>query len=412
MKELVSLENAMATLTCHLRPDPETEHVALAGAAGRVLAVDVTAEEDMPAWARATMDGYAVRAADTAGSSDDSPRLLDLGLAVAMGQAVDWELEPGQAAPIGTGALLPTGADAVVMVEHTRRAQGGAVEVFRPAGPGENVLGRGHDLEQGDLILTRGSRLRPQEIGLLAALGVTEVPVYRRPRVLVLSTGDELVPPGTVPSPGKFVDVNGPALLAAVSMDGGIPVPGGIAPDREHDLEQVLRRFLEDDPVDMVLLSGGSSVGTRDLSSRVVARLGVPGIIVHGVSVKPGKPTLIAVVGGRPVLGLPGHPVSCLVTYHVIARPVLRYLSGLWQADAPDSYLECRLGAGVASDAGRDEYVRADLSVVGDELVAKPLPRSSAVYSSMVRSDGYIVIPRGRAGLDEGSKVRLYRWPW
>ncbi len=413
MRELVSIGRAICMTRKHV-PQLRGQHdVPLLSAAGRVLACDIISHENMPDHDRATMDGYAVRACDTRGASEDSPRYLMVGAEVAMGTFATRPLGEREAAPCGTGALLPPGADAVLMVEYTRVTGDGQVEVFRDVSPGENTLARGEDLGAGDVILTDGMYIRPQEIGVLSALGYQSVPVYRRPGVAIISTGDELVDPGHKPGPGQFRDVNGPALLAAVAIDGGEPIPGGIIPDQEADLRQVLRDLVARDDVDLILLSGGSSVGTRDLSARVVDQLGGPGIIVHGVAVKPGKPTLIAAVNGTPIFGLPGHPVSCLVTYHVLVRPVLANLCGLKDPGLPRPHLVCPLLDQVRSDPGRDEYVRVVLERGADgDVTARPLPRKSAVFSSMVRSHGYIIIPAGAAGAEDGSMVRVYAWPW
>ena len=311
-------------------PVDRTEIVALDAALGRVLAEDAVARETLPSFARATMDGYAVRAADTHGASEQSPAYLRLVGDVPTGVVPAVRVDAREAVRTHTGAMLPPGADAVVMVEDTNLhpSAGSAeaeVEVLDAAAPGENVLAVGEDVRAGAVAIPAGRRLRAADVGGLAALGIVRVAVRARPRIAILSTGDEVVPAGAAPGPAQVRDVNGTTVAAVVAQAGGIAVPRGIVPDDAAALEQALRDALGD--ADAVVLSAGSSVSVRDLTAQVVARLGAPGVLVHGIAIKPGKPTVLAICDGTPVVGLPGNPASALVVAWRIVRPLVRLLA-------------------------------------------------------------------------------------
>ncbi|MGE5591186.1 MAG: gephyrin-like molybdotransferase Glp [Bacillota bacterium] len=387
----------------------DVEEVPLLQALGRVTAGPVAAAADLPGFDRSTVDGFAVRAQDTFGAQESLPACLRLVGEVRMGRAPAFRLNPAEAAPIATGGMLPAGADAVLMLEHSESLNAHEVGALRPVAPGENVIRRDEDARAGEPLLPGGRLVQPHDLGLLAAAGVTRLAVRRRPQVAVLSSGDEVVPPEQEPAPGQTRDANSYSLGGAVLACGGEPLLLGILPDRYEDVAEALR--LAASRADLVLVSGGSSVGTRDVTARAIAGLGGPGILAHGVAVKPGKPTIIAVAGGTPVVGLPGHPVSALVVFQLLVRPVLRALLGL-DPDAPDGpILSAELGRNLASAAGRLDVARVTLRHEGGRLVADPLLGKSGLLSTMVRADGWVEVPEAREGLRAGETVQVHLFP-
>jgi molybdopterin molybdotransferase len=405
---------AFATFGRGCSPIDGTETVSLEAAVGRVLAADVIALETLPSFARSTMDGYAVRAADTHGASEQSPAYLRVVGDVPTGAVPDVPVGRREAVRTHTGAMLPPGADAVVMVEDTnlqpgRGAAAPEVEVLAAAAPGENVLTVGEDVRAGATALSAGRRLRAADAGGLAALGVTAVTVRARPRIAILSTGDEVVPVAANPGPAHVRDVNATTVAAVVAQAGGIPVAHGIAPDRVDDLERALRDAL--DGADAVVLSAGSSVSVRDLTAQVVSRLGSPGVLVHGIAIKPGKPTVLAICDGKPVVGLPGNPVSALVVAWRIVRPLVRLLGGEDVSGAGwDDACErtALLDVPVPSRPGREDFVPCALARDPDGVLhATPLFGSSNLIFTLVRADGLIAVPLDRSGLGAGETVRV-----
>jgi molybdopterin molybdotransferase len=385
-----------------------TEIVALEAALGRVLAEDVVARETLPSFARATMDGYAVRAADTHGASEQSPAYLRLADDVPTGVVPAVSVGPREAVRTHTGAMIPPGADAVVMVEDTN-LHGEDVEVLDAAAPGENVLAIGEDVRAGDVAIPAGRRLRAADLGGLAALGVTRVPVRARPRIAIVSTGDEVVPPGAIPGPAHVRDVNGTTVAAVVVQAGGVAVPCGIVPDDAVELERALRAALGD--ADAVVLSAGSSVSVRDLTAQVVARLGAPGVLVHGIAIKPGKPTVLAICAGTPLVGLPGNPASALVVAWRIVRPLVRLLAGEHvDDDGRDDERETSavLGVPLPSRPGREDFVPCTLARDAAGAVhATPVFGASNLIFTLIRADALIAVPLDRGGLAAGETVRV-----
>jgi molybdopterin molybdotransferase len=389
------------------RPGRRTpaETVPLAQARDRVPAAAVTAPEPLPGFARSTVDGYAVRAADTYGVSEGLPGYLDVAGAVRMGAAPGVAVGPGTVVSIPTGGMLPPGADAVVMVEYTQEAMAGTIEVVRPVAPGEGVVRADEDAAPGADLVPAGRPLRAQDLGMLAAAGVTEVAVHARPRVTILSTGDEVVPADTaVLRPGQVRDATSAALAALVDEAGGVPVPGGIIPDDAARLEAALRAALDDS--DLIVISAGSSVGARDETAAAVRRLGPPGIWCHGLAIRPGKPTLLAECAGIPVIGLPGNPRSALVIFRLIGMPLVRRVGGCIVPPAEPS-VRARLGRDLASATGRLDVVQVRVS----GGVAVPVFGLSALLSVLTAADGYITVPEDATGLDAGTEVdvTLYR---
>ena len=380
------------------------ETVALDDALDRVSGADIASPEDLPPLPRSTMDGFAVRAADTFGASDSIPAFLDVAGAVTMGRIPGLAIGRNQAAAIPTGGFLPKGADAVVMVEYTSPAGEGGIEVTRPVTAGENVLGTAEDVARGEVVIPAGKRLLSQDIGLLAGLGITEVAVYRRPRAVVISTGDEIVPITADPPPGRIRDINAHSIAALVKSSGGVATMFDSVPDDPAQLTAALEKALAS--VDVVALSGGSSVGERDHMVGVVASL--PGAVVHahGIAISPGKPTLIASVGGKPVFGLPGHPVSALVVAQVFLAPFIRYLGGEELKRGPaGAKMRAVLAASVHSAQGREEYVRVKIEARQGQITARPVFGKSGMLSTFVKADGFFVVPIHTEGIPAGVTV-------
>jgi len=401
---LLSVEEARARLLAAVRRRMPAERVATAAATGRVTAVPVLAAEDLPPFDRSSVDGYAVRSADTFGASEALPSYLTVTAEIAMGAAPTVPLNPGEAQKIATGGALPEGADAVIMVEHTEQSAPDEIAALRPVSPGENVMHRGEDCRAGEELLPAGRLLRAQEVALLSHAGILEVDVVRRPRVAIISTGDELVPADQVPAPGQIRESNGQALQALVRRDGGEPTFLGLARDDETQILALLQQGMA---YDVILISGGSSVGTRDLTSELIGRLGSPGVLVHGVKLKPGKPTILAVADGVPVIGLPGHPVSAQVSYNLFVTPLLRQMQGLSPEPEFRPTVRARLTKNVASATGRTDVVRVRLFRRDGELWAEPVHGKSGLITTLVKADGLVVIPSAREGLLAGDTVEV-----
>ncbi|MHA6630516.1 molybdopterin-binding protein [Pseudonocardia sichuanensis] len=379
------------------------EEVPLADALHRVPAAEVPAAAPLPGFARSTVDGYAVRAADTYGASEGLPSYLDLVGAVRMGAAPEVAVRPGAAVGMPTGGVLPEGADAVVMVEHTAETMPGTIEVTRPVAPGGGVVRADEDVAAGAPLVRGGRPLRAPDLGLLAAAGVTAVAAHARPRVVIVSTGDEVVPPDTAQlHPGQVRDATASALAGLVRDAGGDPVVAGIVSDEPGALKDRMRAVLPG--ADLVVVSAGSSVGARDETAGAVAALGE--IWCHGLAIKPGKPTLLAECAGVPVVGLPGNPLSALVVFRLVGVPLVWRLAGC-DTPPPEPSTRARLARDLPSAAGRLDVVQV---VVRDGL-AEPVFGPSALLSVLTRADGFLVVPEPATGLDAGVEVEvtLYR---
>lgn len=374
----------------------------------RILASDVVAPENIPAVDRSCMDGYAVRAADTFGASEGNPAYVELLHSAAIDEIVTRPVGPGECTGIATGGTLPPGADAVLMVEHTQMLGPTTVEIRRSVTPGENVMLRGEDVAAGEIALRTGTRLRPQEVGLLAALGQVWVSVYSRPSCAVISTGDELVPVEDFPRPGQVRDVNSHALAGLLRQAGAKAVNYGLIPDEREALRAALAQAL--DANDAVFISGGSSIGTRDLTIEVLESLDDSEILAHGVSISPGKPTILARVGGKPVMGLPGQVTSAQVVMLVFGQPLVRHLGGLPNAFDPGRRLTrlAVLGANVSSKPGREDYVRVRLETRDGQLVAVPRLGKSGLLRTMLDADGLIRLDAAVEGMTAGQPVAVW----
>lgn len=382
----------------HLKP--EGERVPIEDGLDRVLFEDVISPQDVPGFDRSAVDGYALKAGDTFGASEAMPALLEVIGEIRMGQVPAMCLGSGQAAGISTGGMLPEGADSVVMIEDTDLLGDKTLNIYKAVSPGENVIRRDEDMKKGETLLKKGHRLRPQDIGALAGVGITRVDVSRRPRVVIISTGDELVEPAAVPRIGQIRDINSYTLSGLVQQYGGEPLRFGIIQDTYNALFEAVEKGIAEG--DMVVISGGSSVGARDVTGRVIGDLGSPGVLVHGVSVKPGKPTIIASAGGKPVLGLPGHPVSAMVIFGIFGREIINLKLG-YRGDSLK--VKAVMGRNIASSAGREDYIRVSLIENHGQLTAIPVLGKSGLISTMVKARGTVKIPACKEGMREGESV-------
>lgn len=380
------------------------ERLSLDDAVDRIAAEEVRSPEAIPAFDRSTVDGYAIRAADTFGASEASPAEFSIAGSAQTGRPTEIDLGESSALRVSTGDMLPRGADAVVMLEYCERVGSDGLLVSRPVAPGENVAIEGEDFEKGELLFSRGHKIRPEDIAALAALGVTSVEVYKRPRVAVISTGNELVPPSVVPQSGKIRDSNSYALMAGLKSDGAEPVFVGTVGDDLGELVEALRSALQSD---MVVISGGSSVGEHDLTPRAIDLLGKPGVVVHGLALKPGKPTIVGILDSKPVIGLPGNPVSARVAYLLLVRPTIRAMLRMNGQRSCREMVIARLRKRVSSPPGREEYLRVALEWADGEIWAVPVLGKSGSISSMVRADGLAIIPLQKDGVETGERVRV-----
>lgn len=399
-------DEALARFETALAAEPVgTESVPLAEGLGRIVAVSVAPAIDVPPFDRSTVDGFAVRAADVAAASEAEPVSLRLtGEVIACGTPPRLAVGAGTATTIATGGPIPRGADAVVMVEHTDPGEDGTIRIRRAVASGQNLAYAGSDLARGEVLLRRGAVIGSREIGMMAACGIGTVEVYRRPRVAVISTGDELIAPGNPLPPAAIHDSNGPIVAATIAENGGEPVPFGAVPDDEAKLRAALTRALAD--CDMVVLSGGTSKGAGDLTARLVAELGSPGIVAHGVALKPGKPLCLAVADGKAVVVLPGFPTSAMFTFHEFVVPSLRRLAGL--TPRAEAKLEATVPVRVPSDLGRTEFVMVSLAEdPGGWTIAHPVFKGSGSISAFAQADGFVMVDQLADHLPAGTTTEV-----
>ena len=372
---------------------------------GRILAEDIKSPVDLPGFERAIMDGFAVRAQDTFGASPGAPVYLTLAGEVRMGEKASVKVSPGEAIRVSTGSMMPDGADAVVMVEYTDFLDENTVEIVRGVVPRDYVVGRTDDLHEGEIMLRRGHAIRPQDIGALAGVGITSFSVSRQPRVAIISSGDEIIPPDQPIEIGQIRDINSYSLACLAKQAGGVPIRMGIVKDDFGSLKSCLADGLE--RADIALISGGSSVGSRDVTLDVIESFDGAEILVHGISIRPGKPTIIAKIGEKYLFGLPGNPVSVMVTFDLFVGLLIKLLSGANLPVWKQQLVRARLRRNIASAPGREDYVSVRLVESEGGMLAEPVLGRSALITMLVKADGLIKIPLESEGLEEGVEVEV-----
>jgi molybdopterin molybdotransferase len=395
---------ALKALFDQLPSDVRTEYIASADALDRVLAEKLTAPSSLPSFPRSTMDGYAVRAKDTFGATESLPAYLTVIGEVPMGRGFEMEVGPAQAVTIYTGGMIPPGADAVVMIERTQMLDASSIEVLRAVAPGENIINIGEDVKDGEPLFDTGHILRPQDLGGLMALGITHIMVAARPRVAIVSTGDEVIPPELTPGPGQIRDINTYSIAGLVVRSGGIPCCKGIVGDNYESLLSTAHVALES--AEMLVISAGSSVSTRDLTADVINNLGKPGVVIHGVAVRPGKPTVLGVCGGKPVIGLPGNPVSAMVVAGLFLVPTLRRMQGIVNPPARRR-VTARLDHNISSVPGREDYVQVRLVERDGQFWAEPVFGKSNLIYTLIKAEGMVCVPLDSNGLHKGEMVEV-----
>jgi len=379
--------------------------ISIEHALGRTISRDVFAPEDLPGFYRSSMDGYAVRAKDTFGATEGLPALLDLEGEVIMGQRPDTIVRPGTAVKISTGGMLPEEADGVVMLEYSHPLDKKTIEISRAISPLENVILPDDDLKKGKTVLEKGHSLRPQDLGVMSGLGISRVSTFLTPKVAIISTGDEVVPIDQRPKPGQVRDINSYTLSAFCRQAGAEPINLGLCGDNFEQLKDTVKQGL--DRADTVWISGGSSVGTRDLTLKVFESFDDMELLVHGISISPGKPTIIAKIGSRAIFGLPGHTASAMVVAEVFLAPFLAGLSGKKGFPGTSYEVEAELSRNIESASGRDDYLRVRLEKKDDGLIANPIFGKSALISTLVEADGLLRVDRNIEGLYQGQKVMV-----
>jgi molybdopterin molybdotransferase len=406
--KLIPTQQALDILLAQLTVQVTPEVVKTAQALGRVTARKILSPIPLPSFPRSTVDGYAVRAADTFGASESLPAYLRLIGEIHMGSSPGFDINPGETGLIHTGGMLPEASDAVVMLEYTQSVGSDTVEVLRPVAVGENIIKVGEDVQRGEEVIQAGVRIRPAEIGGLAALGIMQLEVAKKPLVGLVSSGDEVIAPDQALLPGQVRDTNSYSLAALVERAGGIARIYGIFPDQYEKIHAAARQALSE--CDLLVITAGSSASARDLTARVINQLGSPGVLVHGVSIKPGKPTILAVCDHKPVIGLPGNPVSALVIASLFVVPVVESQLGSTRVGMRNRF-QARLTTNVASQAGREDWVAGRLRATPSGYQVDPIFSKSNLIFSLVRADCMIRIPPDATGLAAGDMVDVYRLP-
>ncbi|MBI4765120.1 MAG: molybdopterin molybdotransferase MoeA [Deltaproteobacteria bacterium] len=399
VKTSEEIHKIIQTLPCL----PE-EKIGLNDGLNRVLSKAVFSPEDLPHFPRATMDGFAVRARDTFGASEAVPALLTLAGEIGMGQQAREPIEPGYCFRIATGGMLPPESDAVAMIEHSQQLDDQTIEIFKPVSPLDYVIQPGEDIKKAQPVLPAGVRLRPQDLGILAGLGITDFRVYRQPKVAIISTGDEIVSVEEQPPPGFIRDINSITLQALTAKVGALPDFLGRTRDNYEQLKALCEKGLNQ--ADMILISGGSSVGARDYTLEVIHSFPGSEILAHGISISPGKPTILARIGDKILWGLPGHVVSAMIVFTLFVKTSLHQLEGETISKQPPGF-QARLSRNMASSQGREDYIRVSLEKQGTEWLAIPILGKSGLISTMVKADGLIRIDQNCEGLEKGEWVEV-----
>ena len=402
---LITPEEALDMVFSHWEGPRAVEIDRTDQAFGRITAVDICATQNLPDFRRSTVDGYAVRARDTHGASEGLPAYLELVGEILMGQKPGFSLSSAQCGLIHTGGMLPNGADAVVMLEDAQALENGEIEIYRPAAAGDNLIDIGEDVREGDVIIPRGTRLRPAEIGGLLALGITEVQLIKPPLIGVISSGDEVIHPEKDLKPGQVRDINSYTLEGVITDLGAMVKGYGIIPDNREAMRDLMVRALQE--CDHLIVTAGSSASSRDLTAEIMNELGDPGVIVHGLQIKPGKPTIFAFAGEKLMIGLPGNPVSALVIAWVMVRPILEKILGV-ENPRPRPIVNAVLAVNIPSQAGREDWIPVRLEGNNsDGWKAEPIFGRSNLIFVLARADGLVRIPPAVTGLETGSIVAV-----
>ncbi len=397
---LIDPQKKLRELLTSFRRMTVTERIHIYDGLGRILAEDIKAHEDIPPLPRSTVDGYAVIAEDTTGASEATPALLKLVGRLEIGSIPELEIRPGECAYIPTGGILPKGSNGVVMLEYTDESAG-FVEVFRGIAPGENTVQPGEDIKQGLLLIPAGTRLHERHIGLLAYTGITEINAYKKPTIKIFSTGNEVIPPDQTPKPGQVRDANGPMLMAMFGNLGKVTREIAIIPDSEEKLTKAI----ENSDEDVIIFSGGSSAGVSDHVEAAIRNAGGR-ILAHGLTIKPGKPTLIGEVEGKPIIGLPGHPASCFVSAKLVAEPIIQWISGE-NTLKPAVFIRGIVASDIPSRAGIEEYIRVKIDFSGGIPMVTPLYTQSGIVFTLAQADGLARIPPEKEGLERGEEIEV-----
>lgn len=404
-------DKAIQLLKSHLNLEllhqKNREKIKIIDALDRVLSQNISTDINLPGFNRSTMDGYAIKAEDSFGASDSLPAYLKIVGEIDMGCKPEFKLNVGEAVKISTGGMLPVGSNAVVMLEYSEQIDEKNIEIRKSVAPWENVVRKDEDLTAGKTILKKGHKIRPQDIGILAGIGRLKIEVYKKPRIAIISTGNEIVPANEVPDFGQVRDINSYTLGACLLEMQAIPIYKGIVKDEKLILEKKIKETIQKKEADAIIISGGSSVGSRDITLEVLSRLGKPGILVHGVSVKPGKPTIIAVVDDMPIFGLPGHPVSAMIIFDLFLKPLLRWFEGSNDELIYNKQIKAEIDANISSDSGREEYIRVALYEKAGKFFAKPILGKSGLISNMVLASGLVKIDLNVEGLVKGTNVKV-----
>lgn len=403
---VVSIKEAKDLIEKNFNVKPIKEEVELLNSMDRVIYEDIISQINVPNFRRSTVDGYAVNSKDVAGASESMPAMMNYKGEVLMGKIPEVNMDfPGDCVYVPTGGMIPEGADSVVMVEYTERVHEDTVLINKPTTYGEKVVEIGEDIAKEEVIIKKGKRLRPYEIGVLSSLGITKVPVCRKPKVAIISTGDEIVDPNKEPKLGQVRDINSYILQASIIEDGGIPINYGIIRDDFNLLKNTVEKAIED--TDIVLISGGSSVGKKDVTIDVINSLGDPGVFVHGIAIKPGKPTIIGKAKDKIVFGLPGHPLSAAIVYKIIVKYYIDKIAGAKEDVFP---IICKFNINYHSAKGREEYLPVTLNWEGDEIIASPVFSKSGLISGFSKAYGFIKIDKNLEGIKKDEKVFVYRF--
>jgi len=405
-KKYISQAEALQLLIDTVKSVLPSENIGIEKGYGRTTSSDIYAPEDLPGFARSTVDGFAVRATDTYGAKETMPAYLTVTAEVLMGQAPGFEINNGEAAKIPTGGMMPRGADAVIMLEHAQVGAASVLEALKPVAAGENVIRADDDVKKGDPVIFKGRTLRPQDIGALAGLGITVVDVVRKPVVSIISTGDEIVPYTERIRPGQVRDINSFTLAGLIYRDGAAPVRKGIFRDDYETIRQALSRAVDDSDISLII--GGTSVGVRDMTSDIIASSTDGKLLFHGVAIKPGRPLIGGVIDSKPVLGLPGHPAAVAICYEAYVRPLLLRMLGVKSENVFRKTVTATLAKRVASAPGRQDHIRVRIEAREGGYVAIPVMGKSGLITTLVAADGIVIIPENKLGIDPGENVMVH----